>query len=410
MGTVSRRTRLASLCVVGTLLCVPAVFAGERPFAVANDTDPPSPPIDLRSKEANAPPHVKAKLQQMRQFIQQNQLPFTVGYTTRTEMPVPSAQPTPDDKGRTAESIQRQNNEAAAVIQRDRIPSVEEILRQRELPLNLAQGSMSTTAPPTTGIRPRSVTNETPSDTSSDTPATAETPAPADEVQSRSVATCAARSSFVYSATYLAPIRNQGSCGSCWAFAGGGIVDSSYRIRYARNANVAEQELVDCAGGLANAVINGCGGFFIESTMLHLQLDGVAWEANYPYVAQDRGTCSNPAWSYKISTWGWVGIGFASVTEIKNALCAYGPVATTIDATDLFQDYTGGVFQEKPRSQYGVVPITNHAVMIVGWDDSKQAWRVKNSWGTGWGESGYAWVKYNHNAIGWNTVFAVARQ
>ena len=85
-------------------------------------------------------------------------------------------------------------------------------------------------------------------------------------------------------------------------------------------------------------------------------------------------------------------------------------MATTIDATDLFQDYTGGVFQEKPRSQYGVVPITNHAVMIVGWDDSKQAWRVKNSWGTGWGESGYAWVKYNHNAIGWNTVFAVARQ
>ena len=66
MGMCSRSTTLASLCVVGTLLSVPAIFAGERPFAAANDTDLPTPPIDMRSKEANAPPHVKATLQQMR--------------------------------------------------------------------------------------------------------------------------------------------------------------------------------------------------------------------------------------------------------------------------------------------------------------------------------------------------------
>ena len=392
--------RYASICIVGGLLFVSAAMAADRPFVVANDTDPASPPMDLRAKEMNAPPQVKAKLQQMRQFIQQNQLPFSVGYTSRTELPVPSAQATPDDKGRTAESMQRQNSEAASVIQRERIPSVEEILRQRELPLNLAEGTMSNKAP-APGVRPRGVSDEASTDTASG----------AEEVQSRAVSSpCASRTSFVYSSTYLAPMRNQGACGSCWAFAGGGIVDSSYRIRYARSANVAEQELLDCAGGLANAVINACNGFYIESTMLHMQMDGVAWEANYPYVARDRGTCSNPAWSYKISSWGWVGIGFASVADIKNALCAYGPLATTIEVTDLFQNYTGGVFQQKPRSQYGLIPAINHAVMIVGWDDSKGAWRVKNSWGTGWGESGYAWVKYNHNAIGWNTVFAIAKQ
>lgn len=391
------RTKIITAAVCSFLLCAQTAISAERPFVIANDPDPATPSMDLRANEANAPPQVKDKLQRMRQFIQQNQLPFSVGLTSRTELPVPPVQPTPDDKKRTAESMQRQNNEAAQVIQRDRIPSVEEILRQRELRRNPATGPGLRTAP-TTEVRPRGLEEPSPE------------PGAVGEVQSRSVATCASRSVFVYGSTDLAPVRNQGSCGSCWAFAGAGIVDSSYRIRYDRSANVAEQELIDCAGGLVSGAINACNGFYIESTMLHMQFDGVAWEANYPYVARDRGICSNPAWSYKVNTWGWVGIGYASVSQIKNALCAYGPVATTLEVTDLFQSYTGGVFQQKPRSQYGIVPSINHAVMIVGWDDTKGAWRVKNSWGTGWGESGYAWVKYDHNAIGWNTVYAIARQ
>ncbi|WP_447984695.1 C1 family peptidase [Nitrospira sp. Nam74] len=68
------------------------------------------------------------------------------------------------------------------------------------------------------------------------------------------------------------------------------------------------------------------------------------------------------------------------------------------------------MFQQRSQSSYGPIPATNHAVVIVGWDDEKGAWRVRNSWGTGWGESGYAWVKYNNNAIGWDTVWAVAKK
>lgn len=186
-------------------------------------------------------------------------------------------------------------------------------------------------------------------------------------------------------------------------------MDSSYRIRYDRNANVAEQELVDCAGGPAHALINACNGLFPEATMLHMQLNGVARESRYPYQAKDRGSCGKPPYSYRVKIWGWAGIGYASVQQIKNALCQYGPLATAMEVTELFQSYESGVFQEKPRSRYGPIPATNHVVMIVGWDDSKGAWRVRNSWGSGWGENGYAWVKYNHNAIGWDSVWVIAK-
>ena len=199
-----------------------------------------------------------------------------------------------------------------------------------------------------------------------------ETKSPDDQIQSRSVSSCASRSRNIWSSTYLAPMRQQGTCGSCYAFAAGGVVDSSYRIRYGRSANIAEQELIDCAGGIANAMIDGCKGFFVEPTMLHA-MSGVAWEGRYAYVAKDRGVCGNPPYSYKILTWGWAGIGYASVSQIKDALCHFGPVATTIEATKLFKNYTGGVFQEKSRSRYGLIPTINHAVMIVGWDPRRSS-------------------------------------
>lgn len=188
-------------------------------------------------------------------------------------------------------------------------------------------------------------------------------------------------------------------------------MESNDRIRYERRPpNVAEQELIDCAGWPFQGLINGCDGFFVESTMLHMQVSGVAPEGSYPYAARDTGNCRNPAYSYKVRTWGWVAIGYANVDRIKEALCNYGPVATYIEATALFKSYTGGVFSEKPRSAYGPIPAVNHAVVIVGWGDTKGAWRVKNSWGRGWGEDGYAWVKYNNNAIGWDTVWAIAKE
>lgn len=403
---------LAFAVAMGTwLLCsAPQGFTAERPFDPTDDPDMESAGEDLRGREAMAAPHVKQLLQQQRQFIQQNNLPFSVGFTSATERPLPKSRMAPDVKTRNLQTMQAQNEEAMRILQTAKIPSVEHLLNQRALQ-PIAPMLQRT---PQLEIQPRSIPGEErPTGSGTQEESTTE-PAAEGEVSSRAVSTpCASKSAFGYqqgTGEALSPIRNQGACGSCWAFAAAGIVEASKRIRYGGVANISEQELIDCAGGIAHGAIDGCNGFYIEPTMMHMQFDGVAKESNYTsYKAQDRGVCNNPYYRYSVSTWGWVGFGYATVAQIKNALCQYGPVATTIDATNLFQNYTGGVFQQKANSTYGPFPSINHAVIITGWDDAKGAWRVRNSWGTGWGENGKAWVKYNHNAIGWDTVWAVAK-
>jgi len=80
---------------------------------------------------------------------------------------------------------------------------------------------------------------------------------------------------------------------------------------------------------------------------------------------------------------------------LKKALCEYGPLAVAVAATPVFKAYKSGVFNE--NSNAGI----NHGVTLVGWDDSKEAWRIKNSWGTGWGEKGFMWIAYGCNQIGY---------
>ena len=86
-----------------------------------------------------------------------------------------------------------------------------------------------------------------------------------------------------------------------------------------------------------------------------------------------------------------------SVEQLKTALVKHGPIAAPIVYDECLGNYRGGVFNEK---DLGTV---NHVVLLVGWDDDKQAWLIKNSWGTEWGENGFAWIKYGSNNIG---VFA----
>ena len=113
---------------------------------------------------------------------------------------------------------------------------------------------------------------------------------------------------------------------------------------------------------------------------------------------------------YKLKAWGYAGIPIQpfvpnSVTEIKNDIRAHGAVATSVAATECFQNYKEGIFNEiPPSSAYDL----NHAVIIVGWDDCKQAWRVRNSWGRSWGEEGYIWIKYGYNGIGSHTTWVEA--
>jgi cathepsin L len=203
------------------------------------------------------------------------------------------------------------------------------------------------------------------------------------------------------------PVKDQGGCGSCWDFATCGAFEGSYRKINNVTLNVSEQDILDC-----NSHGYSCaGGWWAFDDLIDKGKKSVADEATYPYT-HVKGACKNVARPYKAVAWGYVGNDHSipSVTDLKKALCDRGPIAVALKVTPLWRAYTGGVFNE-PNAGSGV----NHGVTLYGWDDSKGAWLIKNSWGTGWGstceygsERGFMWMKYGTNNVGYAAAWTRA--
>ena len=206
-------------------------------------------------------------------------------------------------------------------------------------------------------------------------------------------------------------VRNQGACGSCWGFG----TMAAYEVNYLRkngvapsSVDVSEQHVLDCSGA------GSCGGGDPRGVFSWMvdQNKKVLKEASRPYNAND-GSCNvgNPSTNYGAYKWGYVSPSNnwtvrPSRSQIKQAICKYGAISACVNVTGAFQAYTGGVFYDQPSSGYNI----NHCVAIVGWDDSKSAWLIKNSWGTGWGMSGYMWIHYNTNNIGVCAIWVEANK
>lgn len=186
-------------------------------------------------------------------------------------------------------------------------------------------------------------------------------------------------------------VKNQ-QCGDCWAFASIGQIESAMLISGWSQQDLSEMQMRSCSGA------GDCGGGRRWDALPWAVNNKVATEAAYPYGGGSNAACNGgiPG-SYKLLAAGWVDSSgnVASTPVLKGALCTFGPISVSFYATSAFQNYSGGVFNENNNGNG-----TNHAMLLVGWDDSKQAWLVKNSWGTGWGESGYAWIHYGSNNIG----------
>ena len=190
-------------------------------------------------------------------------------------------------------------------------------------------------------------------------------------------------------------VRNQGSCGSCWAFGMLGSYEGILAIDGQGLQDLSEEFLVRC-----NTHNYGCnGGWWCYDDMYN----GIPLESCYPYTATD-GTCSYSCpLLFPVDDWYLVGSssGVPPISDIKQAIYDHGPVAVAVYVNSAFQYYTGGVFNSCQSSS------PNHAVVLVGWDDTNSCWIMKNSWGTGWGESGYMRIAYGCSNIGYAASYAL---
>ena len=184
----------------------------------------------------------------------------------------------------------------------------------------------------------------------------------------------------------VAPIRDQGSCGSCWAFGAVTAAETRCAIKEGTRHDLSEQELVDCAKGKYKNM--GCnGGWPHWGYDYQIDQGGLSLRKDYTYTARD-GTCkqNNFAKYDKIAGYDFV----ASNGGKDNLLAAVqsGTVSIAVAANTSFQLYRHGRFTGScPNSQ------VNHAVDIVGYRSSDDSFILRNSWGTSWGESGYMYIK-----------------
>jgi hypothetical protein len=179
-------------------------------------------------------------------------------------------------------------------------------------------------------------------------------------------------------------VKNQGSCGSCWAFSTAGMFEHVL-LKQGISTDLSEQWLVSC-----NTDGWGCnGGWFANDYYLDY---GATLESCFRYKAADIPCVQCPAV--------YIATGEGNATResaIKAAIVDHGAVHCAVTVTSYFQAYSSGVFN------YNSTASVNHAVVLVGWDDNagSGAWKMKNSWGTGWGESGYMWIEYGVSNIGY---------
>ncbi len=199
------------------------------------------------------------------------------------------------------------------------------------------------------------------------------------------------------------PIEDQKSCGSCWDFASSAVFESNYRINTKDTIDVSEQQILDC-----NQKYDCSGGWWPFEYIK--KNGGLTSAALYPYTAT-KGSCQSKKLLYKLDTFGFVQNDGSTppIDKLKDALCEHGPVVVAVKATDAFQAYVGGVFNEHDPScdvAHHDGSCINHAITIVGWDEDKKAWIIKNSWGPNWGIKGYMYIAYDSNNIGYMAGWA----
>jgi C1A family cysteine protease len=203
-------------------------------------------------------------------------------------------------------------------------------------------------------------------------------------------------------------VRDQGSCGSCWAFGTVGVMESALLKSGAGNVDLSEQFLVSCNTSNWNCDNGGWTAHMYHYDRLGKSqtVVGAVLEADKPYTATN-GSC-NQAYNhpYKLSAWQFITpteFDMPTVDQIKSAIYTYGPITAGVCAGSGWDYYSGGIFATNETAGCG--GSTNHQIILVGWNDNggNGYWILKNSWGPGWGINGYMNIAYNTSRVGEGT-------
>jgi len=190
-------------------------------------------------------------------------------------------------------------------------------------------------------------------------------------------------------------VKNQGNCGSCWAFSSTGSLEGQHFRKTGVLVSLSEQNLMDCSSTYGN---QGCNGGTMDAAFEYVRdNNGIDTENSYPYEARD-GECRYDPNNCGATDTGFVDIDQGSESNLQEAVATKGPISVGIDASQSsFHFYDTGVYYEPNCSPDNL----DHGVLVVGYgtdaDSGEEYWLVKNSWGTSWGEKGYIRMARNRN-------------
>eukprot|EP00262_Sarcandra_glabra_P020454 TRINITY_DN8142_c0_g2_i2.p1 TRINITY_DN8142_c0_g2~~TRINITY_DN8142_c0_g2_i2.p1 ORF type:complete len:358 (-),score=52.15 TRINITY_DN8142_c0_g2_i2:653-1726(-) len=195
----------------------------------------------------------------------------------------------------------------------------------------------------------------------------------------------------------VSPVKNQGSCGSCWTFSTTGALEAAYTQATGKSISLSEQQLVDCAGAFNNF---GCSGGLPSQAFEYIKYNGgLDTEESYPYAGVN-GLCSFSPENVGVKVIDSVNITLGAEDELKHAVGVVRPVSVAFEVVNEFRLYKKGVFTS---NKCGSTPMdVNHAVLAVGYgvENGVPYWLVKNSWGADWGVNGYFKMELGKNMCG----------